>query len=735
MKTAKNLALIAITVVLLTVCFIFGASALEPTGQCGENVYWNYNSATGELVISGEGEVYNDDEIVNGSYFDTPFKNCNDILTVIIEDNITSIGSYMFYNCTNLSEVNIGGSVSIIFDSAFANCTSLESITIPSNVTEIKNNTFYRCTSLSELNLSEGLKTIGEAAFKYCGNIKELIVPDSVIKLGNYAFEDSHIESLIIGNGTIDIPYMAFGYCNSLKNIVFGDNLETISSTAFYCCHNLITVEIKDSLKTIGSSAFSDCNNIRNIYYSGTKEHWQSIEVSSYNSYLLSADIHYNNEDIHTSEITSEATCYYEGQEKITCSHGNSYYKAIPQKEHLEEFIPEISATCITEGYTEGKICTLCGNVLEGHHYIPTTDHSWDNGTETIKADCFNDGEIVYKCLTCGELKKEKVNRYEHIFSSDYTIDIEATCYREGEQSKHCLREGCTAKIDTVKIPMVDHELSEYESNNDATCETNGTKSRKCKVCTYKSAPIVDTNTPALGHSFTKYISDGNATCTVDGTQTAYCDNGCGMSDTIIEEAVGHDINSYCVEKVATCTEEGLIRYKCFSCDYTYTEIEPKKSHDLWDSKDIQPTCTDDGLVELYCSNCDYTYTETIPATGHNYPDNWSVLVEPDCETKGINVKICLNCNDLITQKLPKAGHADKDGDSKCDTCNKEIIVTEPDEPAEPDTPDEPEVPEEKPCSCDCHAGGIKAFFFKLINFFAKIFDKSARVCECGKSH
>ena len=51
------------------------------------------------------------------------------------------------------------------------------------------------------------------------------------------------------------------------------------------------------------------------------------------------------------------------------------------------------------------------------------------------------------------------------------------------------------------------------------------------------------------------------------------------------------------------------------------------------------------------------------------------------------------------------------------------------------DTSSQQEKPEEKPCNCDCHAGGIKAFFFKLINFFAKIFDKNARVCDCGKAH
>ena len=55
-------------------------------------------------------------------------------------------------------------------------------------------------------------------------------------------------------------------------------------------------------------------------------------------------------------------------------------------------------------------------------------------------------------------------------------------------------------------------------------------------------------------------------------------------------------------------------------------------------------------------------------------------------------------------------------------------IIT--DEPSTPDTPSDPT----DNCSCNCHAGGVKTFFFKLINFFQKLFGKN-KVCACGIKH
>ena len=50
----------------------------------------------------------------------------------------------------------------------------------------------------------------------------------------------------------------------------------------------------------------------------------------------------------------------------------------------------------------------------------------------------------------------------------------------------------------------------------------------------------------------------------------------------------------------------------------------------------------------------------------------------------------------------------------------------------------EPELPEEprEDCTCNCHASGIKGFFWKIANFFNKLFNiKSKQYCACGVEH
>ena len=99
-------------------------------GTCGANLTWSL-SDDGELIIEGTGYMYNfrEDEYTWGAYV-APWRNSLvKVKNVIIEEGVTSIGSYAFYYCTNLTSITIPESVTSIGESAFFGCSSLTSIT------------------------------------------------------------------------------------------------------------------------------------------------------------------------------------------------------------------------------------------------------------------------------------------------------------------------------------------------------------------------------------------------------------------------------------------------------------------------------------------------------------------------------------------------------------------------------------------------------------------------------
>ena len=94
--------------------------------------------------------------------------NGNEIKEYEIPDNVTSISSYAFYNCTGLTSVTIPNSVRRIGGYAFYNCTGLDSINIPDSVTSIGNGAFCKCSGLTSVTIPNSVRSIGDDLFYYC---------------------------------------------------------------------------------------------------------------------------------------------------------------------------------------------------------------------------------------------------------------------------------------------------------------------------------------------------------------------------------------------------------------------------------------------------------------------------------------------------------------------------------------------------------------------------------------
>ena len=223
---------------LMTLFFAVSVSALDATGSCGDNVNWKFNESTGELVISGTGEMENYN--LEDSF--SPFMSKTDVKSVVIKDGVTSVGDY-----------------------TFTFCRSLTAVTIPDSVKSLGICSFANCITLKDLKLGKGITSIGALAFDSCDGLTKLTIPDKVTFIDEYAFQECDgLTEVKIGNGVKSLKF-AFTGCDNLKKVTFGNSIEAIDTHAFSDCKKLKDVVIPETVTTIGANAFQGCASLEKI--------------------------------------------------------------------------------------------------------------------------------------------------------------------------------------------------------------------------------------------------------------------------------------------------------------------------------------------------------------------------------------------------------------------------------------------------------------------------------------
>ena len=256
-----------------------GEEDTPTSGTCGENLTWELDLETGTLTISGTGDMKDYEQVYNGDAdysfsSSSPWSNCDDIKSVIIESGVTSIGKCAFVGCKNLSGILIPNSINDIGDLAFRNCNGLTSISIPDSVSVINPDTFAYCSNLTSISIPNSITGIGWGAFRGCKSLENIIIPQSVV--------------LYIGES-------AFGDCSSLTSVIIPQGITRIGDKTFSGCYNLTNIMLPKSIDEIDWYAFENCDSLTDIYYAGSEYEWSNIEIDSFrNDALLNATIHYN---------------------------------------------------------------------------------------------------------------------------------------------------------------------------------------------------------------------------------------------------------------------------------------------------------------------------------------------------------------------------------------------------------------------------------------------------------
>jgi len=244
------------------------------SGTCGGNTNWSLD-CNGLLTISGTGAMRNFSSLQS-----TPWYNKrSSIKRIVIEDGVTSIGSYAFADCDILNTVVIGKDVETIGNNAFNGCDGLSQITLPESVTSIGTWAFANCYSLMTVAwnatkvISYPLAT--DNPFYNCTNLSQVTFGTNVVSIPSYALYENHgISKLTIPQNVTTIGASAFYNCSELYSVTLSSSLQTIGSNAFNGC-GLLSLTLPVTVVSIGANAFSNCSNLTSVT-------WNSAELSNY---------------------------------------------------------------------------------------------------------------------------------------------------------------------------------------------------------------------------------------------------------------------------------------------------------------------------------------------------------------------------------------------------------------------------------------------------------------------
>ena len=299
--------------------------SVSTIGECAFNNCTNLSSVTIENGVMNIGFA--------------AFRDCRGLNDVTIPDSVTSIGGEAFRNCISLSSVTIPTGVKTIGNGAFLYCNSLTDVTIPETVSSISANTFASCAALVSVTIPNSVTSIGASAFSGCKRLESVTLPVGVTSIGASAFKDcSSLNDVTIPYSVTSIGESAFSGCSRLSrvsisdvsawcNIAFGDTsyasplyvahnlylngslvsklylpdgMSTVKSYAFSNATCLTSVVIPKSVTVISQNAFAGCSSIKDVYYEGTAEEWESVRIGINNGSLDTAAIHLNETSVFT---------------------------------------------------------------------------------------------------------------------------------------------------------------------------------------------------------------------------------------------------------------------------------------------------------------------------------------------------------------------------------------------------------------------------------------------------
>lgn len=264
------------------------ANANDPvengTGTIDGGLTWMLTKA-GTLKISGSGAMKDFSQADPA-----PWKDLSPISTIVIEEGVTSIGNYAFYESPALSVYLPDKGLTSIGENAFNN-SGLINVTIPGSVERIGNHAFEGVKNLVSATVSEGVRMIGESAFQGCTSLTFMDFPASITNVGTSAFTSCSKMvrvRFMPGSENVAMGDSIFTQCWALGDVTLPQKMDRIGSNMFHSCKGITKIYIPENIQEIGELPFTECIALKTISFGGSKEKWNSIGGQFVNTTLQS---------------------------------------------------------------------------------------------------------------------------------------------------------------------------------------------------------------------------------------------------------------------------------------------------------------------------------------------------------------------------------------------------------------------------------------------------------------
>lgn len=270
----------------------------------------------------------------------------------VIPSSVTSIGSGAFYVTMHEAPIKIPISVTVIKPLAFSECEDLivhcEASSKPDgwaddwcgdNVTVVwGGNDPYEGFMLESIydDDTEVRSYSVRAANEFISG--DIIIPSHfyrapVVQIAPWGFAGcKDITSVIIPYGIEHIGEYAFADCANLTKAVIFDTTD-IDQYAFFGCDNLECLVIGSGVCRIASYALPEGLKTDYIYYEGTKDEWERIDISSVGNTVDTDAIYYYSD----SEPTEEGNYWHWVDDEIVVWGTPDTYLVTESGEHLTD--------------------------------------------------------------------------------------------------------------------------------------------------------------------------------------------------------------------------------------------------------------------------------------------------------------------------------------------------------------------------------------------------------------